>query len=97
MRIEEAGVPVREEVKGVCAILGLDSLHFANEGKLVAVVPKASADAVLAAMRAHAAGRDAARIGEVAASPQATVILRTVFGGERIVDTLIGEQLPRIC
>ena len=97
MRIEEACIPVREEVKGVCAILGLDPLYFANEGKLVAVVPKASAHAVLAAMRAHGAGRDAARIGEVATSPQATVILRTVFGGERIVDTLIGEQLPRIC
>ena len=97
MRIEEACIPVREEVKGVCAILGLDPLYFANEGKLVAVVPKASADAVLAAMRAHGAGRDAARIGEVATSPQATVILRTAFGGERIVDTLIGEQLPRIC
>ena len=97
MRIDEACIPVREEVKGVCAILGLDPLYFANEGKLVAVVPKADADAVLAAMRAHVAGTDAARIGEVSASPPASVILRTAFGGERIVDTLIGEQLPRIC
>ena len=97
MYIDEASVPVRDEVKGVCAILGLDPLYFANEGKLVAVVPKASADAVLAAMRGHGAGADAARIGEVSSSPYAAVILRTAFGGERIVDTLIGEQLPRIC
>ncbi len=97
MRIDEACIPVREEVKGVCAILGLDPLYFANEGKLVAVVPKAEAGAVLAAMRAHAAGTDSARIGEVSASPHAAVILRTAFGGERIVDMLTGEQLPRIC
>ena len=97
MRVDEARIPVREEVRGVCAILGLDPLYFANEGKLVAVVPPDAAEAVLAAMRAHAAGRDAARIGEVGASPEGSVILRSNFGGERILDTLIGEQLPRIC
>lgn len=97
IRIYEAPIPVREEVKGVCAILGLDFLYFANEGKLVAVVPRGQADAVLAAMRGHAAGKHAALIGEVTDSPQGVVILHTGFGGERIVDTLVGEQLPRIC
>jgi len=97
IRFDETSIPVREPVKGVCEILGLDPLYMANEGKLVAVVPKDSAEAVLAAMRAHAAGREAAVIGEVTAEPESVVLLRTVFGGERIVDMLVGEQLPRIC
>ena len=97
MCIDEAQVPVRDEVRGVCAILGLDPLYFANEGKLVAVVPAAYAQAVLAAMRAHSAGAQAAIIGRVAQSPAGLVTMRTRFGGDRIVDTLVGEQLPRIC
>ncbi len=97
IRVDEACIPVREDVRGVCAILGLDPLYFANEGKLVAVVPADAAGAVLAAMRTHAAGRGAARIGEVGTSPEGSVILRSGFGGERILDTLVGEQLPRIC
>ncbi|PUA18924.1 hydrogenase expression/formation protein HypE [Glaciimonas sp. PCH181] len=97
IRFEESRLPVREQVKGVCEILGLDPLYMANEGKLVAVVPRGSADAVLAAMRNHPAGRDAAMLGEVIAAPQGTVLLVTLFGGERIVDMLVGEQLPRIC
>ena len=97
IRIEESRLPVRELVKGVCEILGLDPLYMANEGKLVAVVPRAGAVAVLAAMHAHPAGRDAAIIGEVLEQPRGDVLLVTVFGGERIVDMLVGEQLPRIC
>lgn len=97
LRLDEAAIPVREDVRGACAILGLDPLYFANEGKLVAVVPPAAAPAVLAAMRAHPAGRDAARIGAVEAGPPGCVILRSGFGGERILDMLSGEQLPRIC
>ncbi len=97
MCIEEAHVPVRDEVRGVCAILGLDPMYFANEGKLVAVVPAEHAPAVLAAMRAHPAGTLAAIIGQVATSPAGVVTMRTRFGGDRIVDTLVGEQLPRIC
>ena len=97
IRFEEKSVPVREAVQGVCEILGLDPLYMANEGKLVAVVPKDSAEAVLAAMRAHPAGREAAVIGEVTAEAEGVVLLSTVFGGERIVDMLVGEQLPRIC
>ena len=97
IRFDETSIPVCEAVKGVCEILGLDPLYLANEGKLVAVVPRESADAVLGAMRMHSAGRDSAIIGEVTAEPEAVVLLRTVFGGERIVDMLVGEQLPRIC
>ena len=95
--LDEAQLPVRDEVRGVCAILGLDPLYFANEGKLVAIVPAASAQAVLSAMRAHPAGVDAAVIGDVTSGPAGQVTMRTRFGGERIVDTLVGEQLPRIC
>ncbi len=81
----------------MCEILGLDPLYLANEGKLVAVVPGDSADALLAAMQAHPAGTDSRIIGEVTATPEATVLMSTLFGGERIVDLLVGEQLPRIC
>jgi hydrogenase expression/formation protein HypE len=97
MRIDETKIPVRAEVRGLCEILGLDPLYLANEGKLIAIVPGDAADAVLAAMRAHPAGADSACIGQVAEAPAGKVILQTGFGGERIVDMLVGEQLPRIC
>ncbi|MGR9108824.1 MAG: hydrogenase expression/formation protein HypE [Gammaproteobacteria bacterium] len=97
MNLSESAIPVREAVKGVSEILGLDPLYFANEGKLVALVPGDRAETALAAMRAHPAGTDSAIIGEVGESPEGTVILHTGFGGERIVDMLVGEQLPRIC
>jgi len=97
MRLDEPALPVSEPVKGVCEILGLDPLYFANEGKLVAVVPADKAEAILETMRAHPAGAEAAIIGRVTDEPKETVILDTGFGGERIVDMLVGEQLPRIC
>jgi len=97
IRIHESALPIREEVKGACEILGLDPLYLANEGKLVAIVPGDRADQVLSAMRAHPAGRDAAIIGEVTEAPAGVVVLHTLFGGQRIVDMLVGEQLPRIC
>src|ERR1700722_6491578 len=97
IRIRENALPLREEVKGACEILGLDPLYLANEGKLVAVVAAADADRVVAAMRAHPAGRGAGSIGEGTECPVGTVVLHTGFGGERIVDMLVGEQLPRIC
>ncbi len=97
LHIDEHALPIREEVKGLCEILGLDPLYLANEGKLVAVVPADGAETALAAMRSHPAGREAVRIGTVHATPQATVVMGTLFGGERIVDMLVGEQLPRIC
>ncbi len=96
IRIRERDLPLREEVKGACEILGLDPLYLANEGRLIAVVAPGDAAAVLAAMRAHKAGTDAAIIGEVGGS-DGMVTMLTAFGGERIVDMLVGEQLPRIC
>jgi hydrogenase expression/formation protein HypE len=97
IRIHENALPIREEVKGACEILGLDPLYLANEGKLVALVPAHAAARVVAAMHAHPAGTRAAIIGEVVAQPAGIVVLHTVFGGQRIVDMLTGEQLPRIC
>ena len=97
IRVRESALPLREEVKGACEILGLDPLYLANEGKLVAVVAAAEADRVLVAMRAHPAGAEAVAIGEVTAAPAGIVVMHTAFGGERIVDMLVGEQLPRIC
>ena len=97
IRIHEPALPLREEVKGACEILGLDPLYLANEGKLVAIVPGADAQRVLAVMRAHPTGEHAAIIGEVMEEPAGVVVLHTGFGGQRIVDMLVGEQLPRIC
>jgi hydrogenase expression/formation protein HypE len=97
IEIEETATPIREEVKGFCEILGLDPLYLANEGKIVCVAPEAEAQAALAAMRAHALGRDAAVIGRVSELRPGRVVMQTTFGGKRIVDMLVGEQLPRIC
>jgi hydrogenase expression/formation protein HypE len=97
IRVEYQAIPVREEVRGICEILGLDPLYLANEGKLIAVVPPEQAEALLAVMQAHPAGRGSAIIGSVEAAPQGRVILVTGFGGDRILDMLVGEQLPRIC
>ncbi len=97
IRLNERALPLKPEVRGACEMLGLDVLYMANEGKLVAIVPGEAADAVLAAMRAHPAGVDSAIVGEVLAEPAGHVILNTLFGGERVVDMLVGEQLPRIC
>ncbi len=97
IHICERALPMREAVRGACEILGIDPLYLANEGKLVAVVPAPAADRVLAAMRGHDAGAEAAIIGEVTREPAGMVVMETAFGGERIVDMLVGEQLPRIC
>jgi hydrogenase expression/formation protein HypE len=97
IRLREAALPILDVVRGASEILGLDPLYLANEGKLVAIVPGERADAVLSAMRAHPAGRDSAIVGEVCAAPSGHVILSTAIGGDRVVDMLVGEQLPRIC
>jgi hydrogenase expression/formation protein HypE len=97
MRLDEAAIPIRPDVLGACELLGLDALNVANEGKLVAIAPAADRDRLLAAMRAHPLGADAMVIGEVIADPQRFVRMATRIGGERIVDWLAGEQLPRIC
>ena len=84
-------------MNAACEFLGLDPLYVANEGKLVAIVAAADAAPLLAAMRAHPLGRDAAIIGEVVDDPHRFVQMETTFGGRRNVDWLTGEQLPRIC
>lgn len=97
IHLNESAIPVRESVRGACEILGLDPLYLANEGKLVAVVPQAHAEATLEAMNRHSAGQDSAIIGEVTETPAGAVVMRNAFGGLRVVDLLIGDQLPRIC
>jgi hydrogenase expression/formation protein HypE len=95
--IAEERVPLRPEVIGAGEILGIDPLYVANEGKLVAFVAPDAADAVLDAMRAQPAGREAAVIGEVREEPPGRVLGRTAFGGHRMIDVLVGDPLPRIC
>ncbi|AFY58495.1 hydrogenase expression/formation protein HypE [Rivularia sp. PCC 7116] len=95
--LEEQSIPIREEVKGVCEILGLEPFYLANEGKLIVAVASENADKVLLAMKSHPAGKNAAIIGKATASPQGIVSLKTSFGAKRIIDMLVGEQLPRIC
>ncbi|MGI5141934.1 MULTISPECIES: hydrogenase expression/formation protein HypE [unclassified Streptomyces] len=95
--ITEREVPVPEPVANACAVLGLDPMYVANEGKLVAFVPREHADAVLDAMRAHPLGRESRIVGEAVATHPGMVVARTGLGGTRVVDMPIGEQLPRIC
>ena len=97
MTIRERDLPVKPQVNAACEFLGLDPLYVANEGKLVAIVPAEHARRLLAAMREHPLGRDAAIIGEVVADSHGFVQMETTFGGRRNVDWLTGEQLPRIC
>lgn len=97
MRLKEAAIPIRPEVAGACELLGLDPLNVANEGKLICICAAADAARVLMTMRAHPLGVDAAIIGEVVADQNAFIQMETIFGGQRMVDWLAGEQLPRIC
>lgn len=97
MQLNENAIPVREEVKAACEFLGLDPLYVANEGKLIAICPADKADTLLATMKAHPQGSDAAIIGEVVEDEQNFIQMETIFGGNRMVDWLNGEQLPRIC
>ncbi|MCA0043224.1 hydrogenase expression/formation protein HypE [Celeribacter litoreus] len=98
IELDEDALPLRTEVKGMCEILGLDPLYLANEGRLVLFVPADEADAALAAMRTVPEGEGAVIIGKAKpAGPGPKVTMRTLFGGARIVDMLVGEQLPRIC
>jgi hydrogenase expression/formation protein HypE len=97
MLLREQSIPVRESVKGACEVLGLDPLYVANEGKLLAIVKPEMAEAVLAQMRAHPLGKDAAIIGQVVADHPGMVLMKTEIGGTRVLDVMFGEQLPRIC
>lgn len=95
--IDESSVPIREEIAGACEILGIDPLHVACEGRLVAIVGEPSAHAALDAIRSGPFGDGASIIGRVKADPAGIVLLKTRFGGTRILDLLIGDPLPRIC
>jgi hydrogenase expression/formation protein HypE len=95
--LDEAAIPVREDVRGACEMLGFDPLYVANEGRFAAFVAAKDADHALAVMRAHPLGREAALIGGVQANPAGLVTLKSRIGATRIVDMLSGEQLPRIC
>ncbi len=97
MLLNETEIPVRDTVRGACEILGLDPLYVANEGKLIAIVDATVANSVVEKMRSTELGRDAAIIGEVVAEHPGMVRMKTMIGGTRVVDTLFGEQLPRIC
>lgn len=97
MLLDEECIPVRDEVRGACEMLGLDPLYVANEGKLIAIVDSSDADRVVDAMRANPMGREARRIGTVTKSDPGWVTMRTTLGTTRIVDMLAGDQLPRIC
>jgi len=95
--IEERRVPVADAVRSACELLGMDPLYVANEGKLIAIVPPGEADAVLDALRAHPLGKNAAIIGQVTAAHPGIVAAKTGLGASRVVDRMVGEQLPRIC
>jgi hydrogenase expression/formation protein HypE len=95
--IDEEAVPVRPDVRGACELLGIDPLYVACEGRLVAIVAGDQVDAAMAALRSHPLGEEAAVIGRVRDDPPGLVLLKTSFGGTRIVDLLVGDPLPRIC
>lgn len=97
IRLSEQAIPIREDVRGACEILGFDPLYVANEGRFIAFVPAAEADRALDILRRHAVSRDAIAIGTVSEEPRALVTLKSRIGATRVVDMLSGEQLPRIC
>lgn len=97
IEIDETALPLRDEVKGMCEILGLDPLYLANEGTLVMFVPETEVEAALTAMRSLPEGRNAVAVGRATEKNCGRVTMRTSFGGQRLVDMLVGEQLPRIC
>jgi hydrogenase expression/formation protein HypE len=97
VELNESSLPLRTEVRGACEMLGLDPLYVANEGKLIAVVPPEDTERLLAVMRSHPLGQNAAIIGEVVAEHVGMVLMRSLVGGVRVVTMIAGEQLPRIC
>lgn len=97
IEVVESDIPIRREVKSACELLGLDPLYVANEGKLIAICPPENAAALLAVMRAHPKGQGAAIIGRVLDDPRCFVRMKTLLGGNRMIDWMAGEQLPRIC
>jgi hydrogenase expression/formation protein HypE len=95
--IDEEAVPLDDDVRGACELLGVDPLHVANEGQFVAVVSAEAADAALESLRRTPGGERACILGEITSGPLARVLARSAFGGVRVVDMLIGDPLPRIC
>ena len=95
--LNEHAIPVHDDVRGACEILGLDPLHIANEGQLIAIVAPEYAEEAIAALQSVAGGEEACVIGEIRETPVATVLTETSYGGSRVVDTLVGDPLPRIC
>ncbi len=95
--VDEESVPVRPAVRGACELLGIDPLYVACEGRIVAIVDPGAADAAVAALQAHPLGAGARAVGRVAEDPPGLVLLKTGFGGTRIIDLLVGDPLPRIC
>jgi hydrogenase expression/formation protein HypE len=97
IKIIEKNLPVKQEVASICELLGFDPLYLANEGKLLAIVSPQNAEQILEIIQRNEYGRDAAFIGEVVSDNPGRVYMETRIGGTRIVDMLVGEQLPRIC
>ena len=97
IRLDEAAIPVREEVRGACELLGFDPLYVACEGRFLAIVPRVDADAAVEAIRSQPGGREARCVGEVLAEDAGRLVLRTRIGSHRLLERLSGEQLPRIC
>ena len=97
IEVDETAIPLRDEVRGACEILGLDPLYVANEGKVVVAVGPEQAETALAALRAHPLGQQASVIGQVTGQHLGRVVLRTLLGAHRVLDMLVGGQLPRIC
>ena len=97
IEIDDKAIPLRQEVRGACEMLGLDPLYVANEGKAIIAVAPECAETALDALRAHPLGREAAIIGHVTEEHPQRVVIRTIFGARRVLDMLVGGQLPRIC
>lgn len=97
IHLQEERIPVRDAVRGACELLGLDPLHIANEGQFLAVVSPEYVEQALSALRQAPGGNEACLIGEIHAQPESAVLVTTRYGGSRIVDTLVGDPLPRIC
>ncbi len=97
IRLEEAAIPIREDVRGACEILGFDPLYVANEGRFIAFVPAGAVEQTLDVLRAFAVSHDSVVIGTVSETPRSLVTLKSRIGATRVVDMLSGEQLPRIC
>ena len=97
IKIYEQDIPIKDDVRALCEVLGFDPLYMANEGKVVVIVSSKHAKEVLEVMQKHTLGRESQIIGEVEGIPKAKVIMETEIGGSRIIDMLVGDQLPRIC